>query len=79
MSQKKKRITKNRQLASVHHEKSIQFTNDNIKKNIIQTTVWFFGKHKGIPKNIYIKKIIIKKNIVSHHSQNTMTSRPKIK
>lgn len=26
--------------------KSIQFTNENINKNIIQTTVWFLGKQK---------------------------------
>lgn len=25
----------------------MQFTNENINKNIIQTTVWFFGKQKN--------------------------------
>lgn len=31
--------------------KSIQFTNENINKNNIQTTVWFFGKQKKIWKH----------------------------
>lgn len=39
-------LQKKWQTAFVHHEKSIQFTNENINKNIIQTTVWFFGKQK---------------------------------
>lgn len=38
--------------------KSIQFTNENINKNIIQTTVWFSASRKKKKKS---------ENIISHH------------
>lgn len=37
-------------------KKSIQFTNENINKNIIQTTVWFFGKQRKNKIKIKIGK-----------------------
>lgn len=40
-TKKKKLITKKWQTAFCPREKSIQFTNENMNKNIIQTTVWF--------------------------------------
>lgn len=36
--------------------KSIQFTNENINENIIQTTVWFFGKQEKKLKTFFTTK-----------------------
>lgn len=61
-TKKQNKKIKKRQIASVHHEKSIQFTNDNVKtkkKTLYRPQFGFSASIKELKKiiNQYLKKI----------------------